>query len=202
MKKLFLLTFLSSVIFAQTNDSDRIDQIIDKLDSIEERIEKIESLFSLSGQQELIEEYLESFKSVLSDDVSNDNEDEKEEVKIENFLEVVSWRAQKREKSSFDFDTYIDIHYSLRNITQKDIALVDGAITFDDKLDKRIVRLNLEEDLNLKSSNIKEFGGPYSVMSSFSGDISRITVIQKELVKITLDVDSLMFSDGEKIEFN
>ena len=119
-----------------------------------------------------------------------------------NFLEVVNWSATDGGKNLAALGTVIKINLTIRNKSNKKIALVDGSYEITDKLGQNIMRLGIESDLNIGSNETYSQSGAYDAGMQFSGDMKRLLTINPNLIEFNFDLDQILFDDGTKLTFD
>jgi len=118
------------------------------------------------------------------------------------FLEVVNWSATDGGKNLAALGTVIKINLTIRNKSNKKIALVDGSYEITDKLGQNIMRLGIDSDLNIGSNETYSQIGAYDAGMQFSGDMKRLLTINPNLIEFNFDLDQILFDDGTKLTFD
>ena len=205
-------------VLASDDIEKKLDLILEKLDKIEETYAEIlktseafQGLFSgdLFGEDSGDEtgdtsdgtDLQSILDDVLKDDENNATVSEglPKNAKGDDYFEVVSWSASEKKSS---FTTYLQIKIDFKNTSDSKISIVDGAIVMNDKLGEKIVRISMENDLNLGPNEVFSQVGAYDPMMQFSGDMKRLLTINKKLVDISFDIDKILFEDGTIREFD
>ena len=180
-----------------TQKSDAISKILNKLDLIEKRLSSVEKRISPDN---VFQRLADAFPQTGS---KNKKKSNNAELKSDGFLKITDWYARPAESSNYDIQKYIFVSYTLKNISKRDIVLVNGATVFQDKLGENIARLKLPSDLDIPAGSSLREEGRYSITLSFSRNaLNRLITVKKNLVDVTVDLDKIMFSDGTKINFD
>ena len=208
-----LLMSLATQVGADTTDK-KLDLILEKLENIEATYQKLletseafSNLFSpdlfgtesgIEQETELNEALEEAIESALTG-ASTGSKDDLTQLSGNNFLEIVDWSASEKKST---YDTYIKLQMSFRNISSRAISLIDGSVVMEDKLGQKIIRVSLENDLNLNSNEVFSQEGFYDPSMQWGGgNMKRLLTINKSLVVVNFDVDQILFEDGTKLSF-
>ena len=171
MRWLMLVAWLIPMpVFAADDIEKKLDLILEKLEKIEETYADIlqtSEAFKGLFTGELLLDSKETkpnepsgaidLQSILDDALKNDeNNPQAEEsapkfVTGDDYFEVVSWSAIEKK---YTYDTFIQIKIEFKNKSTEGISIVDGAITMSDKLGEEIVRLSMENDINLAPNQV------------------------------------------------
>lgn len=116
------------------------------------------------------------------------------QIHATDFIKVLNWRADATKD-----DYKIDVSYTLKNVSKKKIAFVDGGLVFKDVSGATISRLRIPRDLNLKPQTSKVTGGRYYNFDGPDGT-QRLLRIQKSLVRVSISLKSVVFADGTVIK--
>lgn len=221
MKRLALVFCLLSLpAFAADTTEEKLDLILEKLEKIEETYEKIletseafnelfsGDLFSKSEDSEASTGDVEkAVEDALNDAINGatSNAQEVADVPVEltgkNFLEVTDWSASDGGSNYSSLGKAIKISVTIKNISDKKIAIVDGHFDVEDKLEKEIMRFSIDSDLNLAPNETHKQSGAYDSGMQFSGDMKRLLTINPNLVVFNLDIKQILFEDGTQIKF-
>jgi len=204
-----LLTAISLTLFSQTAwaedaSSPKLNDYHKKLESIENRLTNLEKRIPEASGIETFAKMIESLNSIGSS-ASNKvaiTKNEERKVAGSDFLSIVSWSAKEEKSNGYSLGAILNLEYSVKNVSDKAIVLVDGAITFEDKLGQRIARIQLDNDLRIQPSEIIVQKGKYDTGMSISGDPSRLASVSPNLVLAEVDLDQIMFEDGTIIKFD
>ncbi|MDA9813345.1 hypothetical protein N9C04_03700 [Planktomarina temperata] len=218
MRKTFiaLLLVLSTQAVADTTD-EKLDLILEKLaelsakyDKLFEGAEAVQSLisgglFGLDEDDEANPALDEEIDGLLNGNLG-DEKPQTQKVKMDlsgnDFLEVVNWSATDGGKNLAALGTVIKINLTIRNKSNKKIALVDGSYEITDKLGQNIMRLGIDSDLNIGSNETYSQSGAYDAGMQFSGDMKRLLTINPNLIEFNFDLDQILFDDGTKLTFD
>jgi hypothetical protein len=218
MRKTFiaLLLVLSTQAVADTTD-EKLDLILEKLaelsakyDKLFEGAEGVQSLlsgglFDLDGDDEANPAVDEEIDDLLNG-ILNDEKTQTQKVKTHqsgnDFLEVVNWSATDGGTNLAALGTVIKINLTIRNKSNKKIALVDGSYEITDKLGKNIINYGIDSDLNIGPNQTYNQSGAYDAGMQFGGDMKRLLTINPNLVEFNFDLDQILFEDGTKLTFD
>ncbi|MDA9810404.1 hypothetical protein N9C05_01865, partial [Planktomarina temperata] len=148
---------------ADTTD-EKLDLILEKLtdlsakyDKLFEGAEAFQSLFSggLFGLDENdeadsgVDEEVEALLNGILNGEKPKTQKIKNDLVGNDFLEVVNWSATEGGRSIAALGPVIKINLTIRNKSNQKIALVGGAYEITDKLGTNIMRLSIDNDLNI-----------------------------------------------------
>lgn len=195
--KLMLAAALGVLMFGWTADcyaATDDEKILKRLDAIEKRLSKIEKVIDAGKAAE----QLEALKNMFKGGKAAKKGRKTEKSKSRKYLAVMKWSAGDGGKDIIG-QQIVEIYYTIKNTTKRTISIVDGAVVFKDKLGDTMGRLKIERDVNLSPNEEKALGGNYT--QSFGKGMERLIVINKKHVDVSVDMDKLMFSDGEVVKF-
>jgi len=170
------------------------DEILKRLDAIDERLGKIEMV---------LEDYkafkqLETLRNLFKGDEAAKKSLEVKKNKSDKYLVVIKWSTGDGGKDSIG-QKIVEVYYTILNTSSKTISIVDGAVVFKDKLGEQIFRLSIERDINIAPGKEEALSGRYVNWSR--SNIGRLLIIDKKHVDVSVDLDELMFKDGEVVRF-
>ena len=206
------MTF-ASLASADTTD-EKLDLILKKLEVIEETYSKfLKATETLNGifpegsfEDEKItpndEGYLENAVAAALEEI--DSKIDKEAIKIPNkeYLKVVNWTAKDLGTRLGAVGKVIEIEFIIQNISDKKIALIDGDFNIEDKLGTDILRVGIDNDLNLSPNETYKQKVAYDSGTQFIGDMKRLVDINPNLVNFIADLDQILFDDGTILNFD
>ena len=214
-----LMMTLATQAGADTTDQ-KLDLILKKLEKIEttyqqilESSEAINGLFSggLFGTDTNAAEETSELDKILNDILDdgslgesseNSKADElNEEPSGNDFLKVIDWAASDGGSSLAALGKIVKLKVTVKNISNRQIVLVDGFYDVNDKLGKDIMRFSIDNDLNLAPNGTHTQSGSYDAGMQFSGDMTRLINIDPKIVDFELDIDQILFEDGTKLSF-
>lgn len=223
MKRLVLIAWLFPLPgFAADNIEEKLDLILEKLETIEKTYSEIlqtseafKGLFNgglLSdsvGTEPSVSSGVPDLKSIL-DDVTKATEKMftgSESIPLDatgdDYFELVSWSVSERKYSKYDdYGTYLRIKVDYKNKSDKEISIIDGSIVINDKLGEHIVRLPIENDLNLQPNQVFSQEVSWDPSLAWVGDASRLLTIQEKFLDISFDIKKILFEDGTIKQFN
>jgi hypothetical protein len=216
-----LMLFAATPVAAGNDDN----KILKKLDAIEKRLSKIEKAIDAGAAlrplfaenpdlSKDLAKQLEALKKVFKGRNSAKKSKKIEKNKPHNYLVVMKWSAGDGGKDIIG-QQIIDIYCTIKNVTKKTISIVNGYVVFKDKLGAKMGEIRLEKDVNLSPNEEKVLGGSYKKIKVVSGprtlvsttkrlygeEMKRLIGINKKHVDVSVDMDKLMFSDGEVVKF-
>ena len=198
------LTLFGQTAWAEDASSTKLNDIIKKLESIESRLTNLEKRIPDANGIESFAKIIESLNSIGSSASNKATISKTEERKVasSDVLSIVNWSAKEEKSNGYTLGAILNLEYSVKNVSAKAIVLVDGAITFKDKLGTRIARIQLDNDLRIQANETIMQKGKYDTGMSFAGDPSRLASISPNLVLVEADLDQVMFEDGTIIKFD
>ena len=194
-----IATLIALMLFATTpvaagNDDNKI---LKRLDAIEKRLSKIEKAIDAGADAQQLEA-LKALKNMFKGSKSTKKGGKTEKSKLHNYLVVTKWSAGDGGED-FIGQQVVEVYYTMKNMTKKTISIIDGHVVFKDKLGETIGRLRIERDVDLSPNEEKPLGGRYT--QSFGTGLERLIVINNKHVDVSVDMDKLLFSDGEVVKF-
>ena len=193
------------------------DKMLQRLDAIEKMLGNLEKTLNNLSLEQLIGNLEPSAGQVQDTDGKSASKVEgtKNFLDESNLVNETSAKTTKTTKSSKEFlivtnwvagssrdvidNQVIDIYYTIKNMTTKTISMVDGGVVFRDKFGEIIGWSKIGKDINLSAYEEKSFGRSY--IKSFKQGFERLVNIHKKSVDVSVDIDKLMFSDGEVVIF-
>ena len=115
--------------------------------------------------------------------------------------QVIDWTASDGGSSHAALGKVVKLKVTVKNISNKQIVLVDGSYDVNDKLGKDIMRFSIDDDLNLAPNETHTQSGSYDAGMQFSGDMTRLININPKLVDFDMDINQILFEDGTKMSF-
>ena len=205
---------VATQVGADTTDQ-KLDLILEKLEKIESFYQKLqeasEEINALFGIETDTEEETTEFDKILNDILddgslgeSSENlktDDINEELSGNDFLKVIDWTASDGGSSLAALGKVVKLKVTVKNISNKQIVLVDGSYDVNDKLGKGIMRFSIDNDLNLAPNETHTQSGSYDAGMQFSGDMTRLININPKLVDFDMDINQILFEDGTKMSF-
>ena len=209
-----LLMTVATQVGADTTDQ-KLDLILEKLEKIESFYQKLqeasEGINALFGIEADTEEETTEFDKILNDILddgslgeSSENlktDDINEELSGNDFLKVIDWTASDGGSSLAALGKVVKLKVMVKNISNKQIVLVDGSYDVNDKLGKGIMRFSIDNDLNLAPNETHTQSGSYDAGMQFGGDMTRLLNINPKLVDFDMDINQILFEDGTKMSF-
>tara|TARA_B100000767_G_C19711089_1_gene512801 strand:- start:550 stop:1209 length:660 start_codon:yes stop_codon:yes gene_type:complete len=212
-----LLMVFSTPAMADTTD-EKLDLILEKITELSEKYDKLVqgteavqslfsgSLFGADGGDEANLAVDDPVADALNSALTTDTKPQTEKIQTEptgnDFLELVNWSATKGGENLSTLGTLIKINLTIRNKSNKKIALVDGSYEVTDKLGKYIMYFGIDSDLNIGPNETYSQSGRYDAGMPFRGDIRRLLTINPNLVEFNLDLDQILFEDSTKLTFD
>jgi len=95
----------------------------------------------------------------------------------------------------------IKIEVTIKNVSRNTISIIDGAYDVKDKLGEDIMRFKIDNDLNLEPGATYVQSGAYDAGMQFGGDMKRLLTINPKLVSFDLDIEQILFENGEVLKF-
>ncbi len=208
MKKIILVfCFIIFDLNVLANEKDNFDLILKKLKSIEKRIETIEK--KLENPLGFL--LNENFSSKISSEFKNKTNDVKnlltskrkvkKDPKISDYLKLISWNSSRSYESS-SFEKKINLSYTLENISNETILLIDGSLIFFDKLQEKLGTFNLTKDFKMIPGETKQQEGTYALNLLTDEKIFRITTMDKKLIIPKLKIKQILLGNNKIIKFN
>jgi len=187
----------SNAIFAESLEI-KINQIEERLDIIEEKIDELLEKKN-NSLANLLNELKEDNTISSDEETKNQNDEFKEDLKID--FSVIEIKFKKNNQEFSLYDEYLYLKYKIVNNYNKKIKLIDHSLEVFDLLDERLVALNLEKDFYVSSKKHRILEGSYDVSYSFSGDPKRIKKIKFEDLVFKYNVKKIVFDDNSIINF-
>ncbi len=140
---------------------EKFTDLSEKYDKLVEGAESFQSLFSggllgLDGDDEANPALGDPVTDALNSALIMDSKPQTQKVKTDlsgnDFLEVVNWSATDGGTNLAAMGTVIKINLTIRNKSNKKIALVDGSYDITDKLGVDIMRFRINGDLDIGSN--------------------------------------------------
>ena len=210
MKELITLVFVS--FFLGTSSPMALDKneskiILEKLDSIEKRLkiieEKIENPFSKLLNKSLKQKEISKTRDEVKDKSKNIYKkinNSKKKSKIEDYLIVKAWDASEYNNSD-TFTQNIELTYTLQNVSNKTILLIDGNLIFNDALNEKLGTFVVSKDFKMLPGETRTFNGIFKLGILTDKKIFRIISMDKKLIIPYLKVKQILFDDNEVIKF-
>lgn len=181
--------------------------IIEKLNSIEKRItaieKKIENPFSSLLKKSLEKKEKSKIRKELDDKSKNSSDkvtSSKKKLKIDDYLVIKDWDASKYDNSN-SFTQNIDLSYSLQNVSNKTILLIDGNLIFKDALNERLGSFVIKKDFKMFPGETRRDNGIFKLGILTDKKIYRITSMDKKLILPFLEVKQILFDNNEVMKF-
>ena len=197
---LAFLMMLSTPALADTTD-EKLDLILEKLTDLSAKYDKsFEGTEAFKEFEKLLNGLFLDYKPKSQD--TPKNQKITKDVVGNDFLEVVDWSATKGEAGFTALGTVVKIKLTIRNKSNRKIALVDGSYDITDKLGKNIIRFGVDSDLNIGPNETYNQSGAYDAGMQFSGDLKRLLTINPNLIEFNFDLKQILFEDGTKLSFD
>ena len=206
-----LFMTLATQVFADATQ-EKLDQILEKLTSLESRMnemfdgaEAMRSLFTsdlFGSETEQSTDQQTNLDDLLNDIIGGEDPSNTEQPSTDNaFITVVDWSANDGGSSLAALGKIIKIEVTIKNVSKKTISIIDGAYDVKDKLGEDIMRFKIDNDLNLEPGATYVQSGAYDAGMQFGGDMKRLLTINPKLVSFDLDIEQILFENGEVLKF-
>lgn len=200
LKLLVVIFFLFKNFSVIAQEKNEYKLIIEKLNSIERRIkdieQKIENPFSSLLKKSLKQNDISKKSKTVSKKVLNSQKN----LKIEENLIVKGWDASEY-KSSVSFTKNIKLTYTLQNVSDKTILLIDGDLVFYDALEEKLGTFVLRKDFKMLPGETRTYNGIFELGVLTDEKIFRIISMDKKLIVPYLKVKQILFNNNETIKF-
>src|SRR5262249_46598282 len=100
-----------------------------------------------------------------------------------------------------EFQTYVTLEISVKNITDKDIRAFDGVLTFTDLLDNEILSIRLAINDQVRAGATLNWKGGFEY-NQFKDDHQRLRSAKKENLKLKFAPRKVLFADGSSKEYS
>lgn len=109
-------------------------------------------------------------------------------------LQIVDFKVTKKNDGYSDYSV---VKLEVKNTTQHDFRMIDARAIFKDAFGDKIDTIILNKDTIAKSGATVSVGGLFDPY----GDLLRVPKMHKDDVKITICLEKMITTDGEKIQF-
>ena len=109
-------------------------------------------------------------------------------------LEPESWSYQFK-RGKYEYENRHVFTYSLKNLTEKGIKLVDGSIIFKDRLGEKIMTIKLLQDVHYPVGESQSATGGWSV-NSFNPSEERLQRMNHDDVQPELRINKVVSEDN------
>jgi hypothetical protein len=109
-------------------------------------------------------------------------------------LELESWSYQFK-RGKYEYENRHVFTYSLKNLTEKGIKLVDGSLIFRDRLGEKIMTIKLLQDIHYPFGESRSATGGWSV-NSFNPSEERFQTMSHDDVQPELRINKAVFEDN------
>ena len=206
-----LFMTLATQVFADATQ-EKLDQVLEKLTSLESRMnemfdgaEAMRSLFTsdlFGSETEQSTDQQTNLDDLLNDITGGEDTSITEQPPTDNaFITVVDWSANDGGSSLAALGKVIKIEVTIKNVSRNTISIIDGAYDVKDKLGEDIMRFKIDNDLNLEPGATYVQSGAYDAGMQFGGDMKRLLTINPKLVSFDLDIEQILFENGEVLKF-
>ncbi|MEE8515511.1 MAG: hypothetical protein V3T02_02615, partial [Alphaproteobacteria bacterium] len=112
-------------------------------------------------------------------------------------LAVADWSASFSMKG---VRAYYTVTYRLLNKLGKDIADVQGSITFRDPAGSQILKIGLVREFAIPAGKSSTSSGRYRVYAT-TAQTAKLTSLAKSSITVTLQIDKVTLADGSVIDY-
>lgn len=203
-----MTTAMSVPSYAQEQTIDqKLDYIIEELEALKEAVAALSS--EAQPLTPAVEDMLGALFGAALDDIALGGEQPDEEEVVPNSepeqtlpLAILSWSAEEPEGGLYAALTPVQITLEIQNVSNKDIAILDGFADFHDRLGNDIGTMRLPQDLNLAAEQTVTHTGIYDGDGWFGqSGLKRLFEINPDFVDVQLDLKEVLFSDGTSISY-
>ncbi len=203
-----MTTAMSVPSYAQEQTIDqKLDYIIQELEALKEAVAALS--FEAQPLTPAVEDMLGALFGTALDGITSGGEQSAEEEVAPNSepeqtlpLAILSWSAEEPEGGFYPALKPVRVTLEIQNISNRDIAILDGHADFDDRLGDDIGRLRLPRDINLIAGTSVTHTGVYDGDSMFNDSgLKRLLEINPDFVDVELDLNEVLFSDGTSISY-
>ena len=203
-----MTTAMSVPSYAQEQTIDqKLDYIIEELEALKEAVAALSS--EAQPLTPAVEDMLGALFGTALDGIALGGEQPDEDEVATNSepeqtlpLTILSWSAEEPEGGLYAALTPVQITLEIQNVSNKDIAILDGFADFHDRLGNDIGTMRLPQDLNLAAEQTVTHTGIYDGDGWFGqSGLKRLFEINPDFVDIELDLNEVLFSDGTSISY-
>ncbi len=201
-------TAMSVPSYAQEQTIDqKLDYIIQELEALKEAVAALSS--EAQPLTPAVEDMLGALFGTALDGITSGGEQSYEEEVVPNSepeqtlpLAILSWSAEEPEGGLYAALTPVQITLEIQNVSNKDIAILDGFADFHDRLGNDIGTMRLPQDLNLGAEQTVTHTGIYDGDGWFGqSGLKRLLEINPDFVDVELDLKEVLYIDGSSVSY-